>query len=236
MNDDSWAPYGAAAGAIAVALFLVGSVIIGTPPGFDSSGAEVANYLEEERTRIQLGSAIHAAWAPLFVWFLATVASLTRAGRPGTRRAGMVAFGCGLAFLALFLVDVTSLAVAALRPESMAAAPELAAALHDVSWLAMGMAAFLLSGLLTAFSVLALRDRALWPRWLGWLAALAGLAYALRVGTLFTTDGVFAADGVLGLWVPVIAVGSWLFAGSSVLALRVHSASEPGELVGRATG
>lgn len=236
MKDDSWAAYGAAAGAIAIVLFLVGSLIIGTPPDFGSSGAEVANYLEEERTRIQAGSAIHAAWAPLFVWFLATVASLTRAGTPRTRRAGMVAFGCGLTFLALFLVDVTALAVAALRPENMAAAPELAASLHDVSWLAMGMAAFLLSGLLTAFSVLAIRDRALWPRWLGWLAALAGLAYALRVGTLFTTDGVFAADGVLGLWVPVIAVGAWVSVGSCVLALRVHRASEPGELVGLPTG
>lgn len=51
--------------------------------------------------------------------------------------------------------------------------------------------------MLAAFAALALRDRALWPPWLGWLAAVAALGYALRVGTLFTTDGAFAADGVL---------------------------------------
>jgi hypothetical protein len=231
MRDDSWAPYGAAAGAIAIALYVVGSLVIGKPPDFDATGAEVAAHLDEARTRIQVGSAIHAAWTPLFVWFLATVASLTRAGGPGTRRAGSVAYGCGLVFVALFLADVTSLAVSALRPENMAAAPELAAALRDFEWLAMGMAAFLVSGVLAAFAVLALRDRAIWPRWLGWLAAIAALAYALRVGTLFTTDGIFAADGVLGLWVPVIAAAGWILVGSVVLAVKVRRVSEPGELV-----
>jgi hypothetical protein len=230
MRDDSWAPYGAAAGAIAIGMYVIGSLVIGAPPDFDASGAEVAAYLGENRTRIQVGSAIHAAWAPLFVWFLATVASLTRAGGPETRRAGAVAYGCGVTFLALFLADVSSLAVGALRPENMAAAPDLAAALHDFSWLAMGMAAFLVSGALAAFAVVALRDKALWPEWLGWLAVVAAIAYALRVGTLFTTEGAFAADGVLGLWLPVIAAAGWILVGSAVLALKVRSVSEPGEL------
>jgi hypothetical protein len=227
MRDDSWAPAGAAAGAVAVALYVVGSLVIGTPPDFDAPGAEVAAYLDEERTRIQVGSAIHAAWAPFFVWFLATVASLTRAGGPGTRRAGAVAFGCGVTFIALFLADVTALAVGALRPENMAAAPELAAALHDFSWLAMGMAAFLIAGVLGAFAVLALRDKAIWPEWLGWLAVIAALAYALRVGSLFTTEGAFAADGVLGLWVPVVAAAGWIAVASIVLALSIGAAPEP---------
>ena len=222
MSNDSGARYGAAAGAIAVALYGVGSLVIGTPPDFESSGTEVAAFLDEHRTRIQVGSAIHAAWAPLFVWFLATVASLARAGGPGARRAGAVAFGCGLVFLALFLADVSALAVAALRPENMARDPELATALHDFSWLAMGMAAFLVAGVLAAFAVLSLRDKAIWPEWLGCLAAVAAAAYALRVGTLFTTDGAFAADGVLGLWVPVIAAAAWLLVGSVVLALRLR--------------
>lgn len=223
MRDDSWAPYGAAAGAIGVLLYVVGSLVNGTPPDFDASGVEVANYFDEERTRIQVGSAIHAAWTPLFVWFLATVASLARAGGPGTRRAGAIAFACGVIFIALFLVDVTALAVGALRPENMVAAPELAAALHDISWLAMGMATFFVSGVLTCFAVLVLRDRMIWPQWLGWLAAIAAPVYALRVGTLFTTEGAFAADGVLGLWVPVIAIAGWVLIASVVLTIDLAS-------------
>jgi hypothetical protein len=230
MREDNWVPYGAAAGAIAIALYLLGSLVTGGPPNFEAPGAEIAAHLEKNRTRIQVGTAIHAAWTPLLVWFLATVMTLTRAGGPRARRAGAVAFGCGVSFVALFLADVTSLAVSALRPENMAAAPELAAALRDFEWLAMGMAAFLVSGVLAAFAALALRDKAIWPEWLGWLAAIAALAYALRVGTLFTTEGAFAADGVLGLWVPVIAAAGWIVVGSVVLALSIRKVAEPGEL------
>ncbi len=233
MRDDSWAPYGAAAGAAAIALYAVGAVVAGTPPDFDAPGTEVAAYLDEERTRIQVGSAIQAVWAPLFVWFLATVASLTRAGGPGARRAGAVAFGCGVIFIALFLADVTSLAVGALRPGNMAAAPQLAAALHDFSWLAMGMAAFVAAGVLGALAALVLRHKALWPDWLGWLAAIAAALYALRVGSLFTTEGAFAADGALGLYVPVIAIAGWIFIASVVLTLEIRRVAEPGDLLAR---
>jgi hypothetical protein len=230
MTGDPWARYGAAAGAIAIVMFANAALIMGTSPDFGASGVEVASWFDEERTKIQVGAAIHAAWAPLFVWFLATVASLARAGAPGARRAGAVAFGCGVIFIALFLVDVTALTIGALRPENMAAAPELAAALHDISWLAMGMAAFLAAGVLAAFAVLSLRDGAFWPRWLGWLAAIAAPVYALRVGTLFTTEGAFAADGVLGLYVPVATIAAAILLASVVLTLEVSRISEPGEL------
>jgi hypothetical protein len=61
-----------------------------------------------------------------------------------------------------------------------------------------------------------------WPRWIGGLAVAAAAAYALRVGTLFTTDGPFAADGILGLWVPVAAVAAWIAIASVVLTLRLR--------------
>jgi hypothetical protein len=112
----------------------------------------------------------------------------------------------------------------------MAAAPELAAALHDISWLAMGMAAFMASGVLAAFAVLSVRDGAFWPRWLGLLAAIAAPVYALRVGTLFTTEGPFAADGVLGLYVPVATIAATILLASVMLTLEVSRVSEPGEL------
>lgn len=57
---------------------------------------------------------------------------------------------------------------------------------------------------------------------LGWLAAAAAPAYALRVGTLFTTNGAFAANGVLGLFVPVIAFAGWMLVASVALALKLR--------------
>jgi hypothetical protein len=214
--------YGAAAGAVAVLLFLLASLVIGDGPGSEAPGSEVAAFYADKRTEIQIGCALFALSAPFWIWFLATVVSLARSGGRGAELAGTVAFGCGLAFFALFLADVTTLAVGALRPESMAADPELARALRDFEFLAMGMAAFLVAGMLAAFAVLALRENAIWPRWLGWLAALAAAAYALRAGTLFTVEEPFSASGVLGLWVPVAPFAAWTLIAGTVLAIERH--------------
>lgn len=222
MRQGSPAPYGAAAGAAGIVLFLAGSLVIGDRPGFDAGGAEIAADLEQDRTRIQLGCAILAAWTPLFVWFLATVGSLAGEAGPGAQRAAVVALGCGLVFTALFLVDVTALAVSALRPDNMAADPELAVALRDLEWLAMGSASFVMAGALAALAVLVLGHGAVWPRWIGWLAAGAAIVYPLRAGTLFATDGTFAADGSLGLYLPLAAVAGWVLIASVTLALRAH--------------
>jgi hypothetical protein len=219
MRQGSPAPYGAAAGAAGILLFAAGTLVIGDRPGFEADGAEIAANLEENRTRIQLGCAILAAWTPLFVWFLATVASLAGDAGPGARRAAAVAFGCGVVFIVLFLVDVTALAVSALRPENLAADPELAVALRDFEWLAMGSASFVMAGALAAFAMAVLVHGAVWRRWLGLLAGAAAALYLLRAGTLFTTDGAFAADGVLGLYVPVAAVAGWVLIASVVLTL-----------------
>jgi hypothetical protein len=221
-SRDGGPVYGAAAGVLAIGLYLAGAIVGGTPPDFDASGSEIARWVADNRTQIQVGAAIQASWTPLFVCFLATVASLARAGGPTARRMAAIAFGCGLVFLALFLADVTALAVSALRPENLTADPELASALHDFEWMAMGAASFLVSGTLAAFAALALRENLIWPRWLGWLAALAAVAYALRAGTLFSTDGAFAADGLLGLWVPVIAAAGWIALASVVLTVELR--------------
>jgi hypothetical protein len=226
---DPWVRGGAAAGAAAVALYLVGGAIVGAPIDFDAPATEVAAYFEDEQTRIQLGAAFFAASAPFLVWFLATVVSLARASGPAAHRAAAVGYGCGVASLTLFLVDVTALTVGALRPENMLAAPELANALHDVSLLAIAMASFLTAGVFAALAVLVLRDRALWPQWVGWLAILAALACALRIGTLFTTEGVFTAGGAIGFWIPIIGFMGWTLIASVHLALNAPR-SDPGSV------
>jgi len=84
----------------------------------------------------------------------------------------------------------------------------------------MGVAAPLAAGVMLACGLLALRFGALWPPLMGQLAFAAALAYMLRIGTLFTTDGPLAGDGVLGLYVPVIALGGWTLVASLMLARR----------------
>jgi len=223
MTSDRWAPYGAAAGAIGVGLFLASALAFGDQPALDASGEAVAAYFEREQGGIQLGCALVAGSAPFFVWFLVTVASLARAGGAAASRAGDAAVGCGVLFLALFFADVSALAVGALRPESMRAEPELAAALYDLSWMLPAMAAPAGAAMLAAFAVLALRGSSAWPPWLAPIGALAAVAYALRTGALFTTEGPFAADGILGLWVPVGAIVGWFLLASGVLCVNLRA-------------
>ena len=220
---------GGAAGSLAVVLFAAGGLLAGSQPAFDASGAEIAAHLEEEQTRIQLACALYALMAPLLIWFLATVLALARESGEGARRSAQVGLAFGLAFVTLFLADVTALAVSALRPENMAASPELASALRDFEWLAMGMAAPMGAGMLIAYAVLVLREGAVFPRWVGWVAAVASLLYALRIGTLFGDDGAFAADGLLGLVVPVAALGIWVLLAAGTLVRRKGDPSRAGQ-------
>jgi hypothetical protein len=200
-----------------VLLFLGGALAVGEPPDFGASGEVIAAHAAEHRDGIRVGVALDAAATPLLLWFLATIAGLAGEAGPGPRRAGLTALGCGIAFVAVFLADVASLAVRALHPGNVSRAPELARALHDFEWLAIGLATPLAVGMLAALATLPLRYGALWPRWLGWLAVAAAAAYAFRLGTVFTDQGAFAADGPLGLYLPVAALAGWLLIASLVL-------------------
>jgi hypothetical protein len=119
----------------------------------------------------------------------------------------------------------------------MAASPELATALFDFSWLALGVGSLTFAGVFAAFAVIVLRDKALWPDWLGWTAAGVAIAEALRLGSVFTTEGPFrAVEGALGFWVPVGAFAIWTLIASISLATSVKRAPEPSGLFGPVSG
>jgi hypothetical protein len=214
---------GAAAGAGAVGLYAAGGLLVGRPDDFGAPAAEAVAYFKERDAEIQLGSALFAASAPFLVWFLATVAALARDAGQGAGRAASFSFGCGVCAVTLFMSDVAALTVGALRPANMSASPQLASALLDFSFLAIAMGSFLTAGVFAGFAVIALREGALWPRWLGWLAVAAALFCTLRVGTLFTTEGTFTAGGLLGFWLPIAGFAGWIVAGSVVLAGRTRT-------------
>lgn len=230
--QDLPSPLAAIAGFAAVTLFGAGALVIGERPSFSAGGSELVAFIDAERTQIQIGTALIAAGVPFFICFLATVASLTGGGSRAVRQAGFWLFGCGLAFSTLFLADLTALAVSAMRPDNVAAAPEIAVALLDFEFAAMGIASFSVVGMLAAAAILALRHGVIWPRWIGGLAVAAAALYALRAGTIFTTDGAFAADGLLGIWVPVAALVAWMATAAVVLALALRR----GEVLGISPG
>ena len=167
----------------AVVLFVAGALVVGDRPPMDDPAA-FQPWVEDNAGRIRAGVALDAVAAALFVWFVA---------QAGTR----AMLGFGIAYAAVFLADLAALATAAIRPENATAA------MQDFEWMAIGLATPLGCGFLIAAS-------AIGPPWLRRAALAAAALYALRIGTLFTTEGPFAATGVLGLYVPVAALLAWI--------------------------
>lgn len=113
-----------------------------------------------------------------------------------------------------FFVALTCVAVAAHRPDEVS--PELTRALNDASLLAGVPGIAGLGALFGATAVVILRTDLL-PQWLGWLSGLAAVVQPLTYGVLYTDTGAFAADGVLGLFVPFALAILTLLALSIVL-------------------
>jgi hypothetical protein len=230
---DKWARYGAATGIAAIVLFAVGFFVTPELPEPDAPASEAATYFADEQDGIQIGAAFLAASAVALLWFLATLTAVLRRAEGGPRLSSTV-FGAGVITIALFMADVTAFAVGAFRPENMQASPELAQALMDFSLLTLGVGSLVFAGFFLAIGVLSLRNKAL-PGWLGWTALVAAVLTAFRLGSIFTTDGVFAADGVLGFWAGVVAFAAWTLAASITL---VESLGRPdgGGITGRVRG
>ncbi len=231
---DTWARVGAATGIAAVVLFAIGFFITPEPPDADASASEIASYFAEEENSIQVGVAFLAASALALIWFVGTLTSVLRRAE-GAPRLSSIVFGTGVISITLLLTDVTALAVGALRPENMQAAPELAQALYDYNLLALSVGAFVLAGFYLAVGLLSLRFGAL-PAWLGWLALVAAVATAFGIGSAFATDGAFAFKGVLGWWAGLVAFAAWFLAASVTLVEALGRPPGSSGIFGRVRG
>jgi hypothetical protein len=201
MDNDRYARYGALTGIVFVVLLVIGFLIVTpTPPDLDSPVDEWSEYYTDEQDAIRAGIVIVSVSFFFFIWFLGSVATALRVAI-GNPRLPTVAFGGGITFVAAIFVAITATAAAAHRPDEVS--PELTRALNDVAIL-VGVP--LIAGLVAFFGATALvilRTDVL-PDWLGWLSGITAVAQPLAFGILFTDTGAFAADGVLGLFVPLV--------------------------------
>lgn len=233
MINDKWAKYGAATGVVAVALYVVATLVMPKPPDFDAPSAEVASYFADEQNGVQVAIAFYGAAAGFFLWFVGTLASVLRQAEGGPRLTSIL-FGAGVAATAIFVVDLTTFAVAALRADEGILGPEITQALFDAGNLGFATGAIVFGAFFAAAALIILRRGGL-PDWLGWLAALTGILVALRVGALFDTDGAFAADGVLGFWAGIVAFLAWTLIASVKLTIDLDRAG-PGGVRGAVEG
>jgi len=99
------------------------------------------------------------------------------------------------------LVAATAGAVAALRPGDLD--PNTTRAFNDLGVVAGGPGAAGFTALFAATAIVGYRHRAV-PAPIAGLSALAAITQPLAYGVAVTDSGAFAADGVLGGFIPII--------------------------------
>jgi hypothetical protein len=215
MNTDRYARLGALGGIVAVVLFIVGfGLVTSGAPSLDSTGDVWAAFFSDHRTRIQVGVTIIGLGLFFFLWFLGSLRGAIAVAEGGSGRLASIAFGSGVVGAALLLVGITATATAAFRPGDPDA--YVTQAISDFGLLVAGPAAAAFTAFSAAVAIAGYRHRAL-PAPVAGFSALSAITQPLAYGVVFTTSGVFAADGVLGAFVPVITFSLAVVTASWVL-------------------
>jgi hypothetical protein len=204
-----------------VLLLIVGFGIFPNPPDVDAAATEVHAYYLDEQNGIQASLVVLIAALFFFIWFLGSLRSALREAEGGTGRVSAIAFAGGLVSAGALFTLITLIAGAAFRPEE--ATPEVTTALNDLAVVTGGPALAGLTALFAASAKVALRHGA-FSGSVALLLVLAALAQPFAVGAMLTDTGVFAGDGVLGLFLPVAAFGVAILALSGALVQRAGRA------------
>jgi len=221
MSNDRFARYGAATGILAVILLIVGFMIFGSSiPDTDASGQSWANFFREHEDRVQLAITVAGVGLFFFIWFLGSLRSAIATAEGGAGRLASIAFGGGIVGLVSLLLFLTGAGAAAFRASDPMVDPNLIRALMDFGAIGAAPGAAGLVALFAATAIAGYRFAPFPPAVAG-LSALAAIGQALAYGVVFTDHGPFAADGVLGLVVPVITFGI------AVIALSVSLIRQP---------
>jgi len=203
VTNDRYASWGAIGGLVATIL-IVGAfvaLILPNAPDLSDSGTAWAAFFTDHRTRIQFGVTILGVGLFFFIWFLGTLRSALGAAEGGQGRLASIAFGGGIVGIVTLLVAAGVGATAALRPTELD--PNTTRALNDIGVVMGGPGAAGFTALFAATAIAGYRFKAI-PAPVAGMSALAAITQPLAYGVAVTDTGVFAADGVLGGFIPVV--------------------------------
>lgn len=190
----------AIAGLLSLALGLIGTVVLSGQPKFVGDPAGVATYLKDNVGAVLAGHTMYLVSAVLVLWFAGGLyATLRSAERPQEYRA-ILALAGAVAGVAMMLASAATGAVGALRAdENGQIAPEVAAALWDLSSILYGLAAPMAMAVFVLAVAVATFETAALPRWLGMVSVPLGIA-------LLIPPINFIAMIAFQVWVGVAAV------------------------------
>jgi hypothetical protein len=229
MMKDNYERIGALTGLVAVLLLIVGFVIVlPKPPAPDATAIAYGNFYNNHTNEIRASVVILSVSLGFYIWFLGSLSAALRAAM-GNPRLPTVAFGGGIVGAMFFVVALTATATAAYRPGETS--PDLIRLLSDIGYVVATPAAAGFFVLFAATALVILRTDLL-PGWLGWLSLAGAIANLGGMFVIFTTSGALAADGVVGLFLPIIGFVLPIAALSIVIAQKSKGDTLGGKIGG----
>lgn len=224
--------------AVYSAVVMIAGVFIGLVmvapflPPWDQAGASaqtIAEFYQEDNLGKRIGLCLMMFGIPFAVPFFTLIGEIIR--RPMNMPIlGMVEIGTGWFGILFTFMMTVCWGTAAFRPDRSA---EITQALHDLGWLFatwVGSATLMQAICIACAVFLDKSKNPVFPRWFGYLVVWAFiLGIPACVINVFNT-GPFAYDGLLGFWIPYLALGAW--AGFALVvcyrAVRQLQSDEPG--------
>lgn len=213
MNERRWERLGAQAGIAFVVLGVIGIILQGEVPGQNASGAELTEYLVDQRDGLMWSSVVWSLAAGLGLFFIATLrARLSEAEGGHNELATAAVVGGIFTFVANFAGSLMVTAMAFRDGGGLSA--EVVRMGFDVSnlgFIAANVGVAIVGGSVAAVVL----STGLLPRWVGWLSlGTMGLCVVSLIG-VGVSDGFMAPGG-----------GFHLIAGAAGLAMFLAVAIE----------
>jgi hypothetical protein len=216
-------------GPLAVLLFLIGWVVLAgyLPPIAPTASAhEVADWYVTHVTAIRLGLFVSSIAMPLVIPFGIAIAVQLRASEPAVPilTYGQVAFASLGAVVTVFTMMVW--AVAAFRPSDTS--PDITRMLNDFGWFLFlfTWAPFSLWYVVIGAAILLdENDVPALPRWVAYLNFWVAFLSIPAGLILFFKHGIFAFDGLLALWVPLVVFLIWIITMTVVTTTAINRKS-----------
>jgi hypothetical protein len=199
---------GPLAGIVAVALFVLGLVLLETgtsTPGDDATPAEYLAYYQNDDSGILWAGVVFQLGAAFFLWFLGVLRSRLMAAEGPLARLTGTAFAGGIAAATCALLLPAADMAGALSEDQLT--PDAAIVFNNLGDAFFLGAEFAAAVLVAAAGLVIVGTRAL-PRWLGWLSLLlalllliapvgwAGLIFGLPIWTILVSLYLFMRPGI----------------------------------------
>jgi len=218
MDKAMWDRLAAAGGIIGVILFVIGIIIVGTPPDINDSAETVADFFQDSRDQVLWAAFLQGLGVIAIIWFIGALGAAMRDAGEGRLAAVM-----GIAFA----ITVSIGAVAALSRASLAFAiaedadPGVVLSLYQMGGF-MDTTSNLIAGAFYLAVGGAVVRTGLVASWWGWVSTLAGL-WAIVSSTAWSRDGFWSADGAG--FVSFIVFLAWILVTSILLTMKMRGSS-----------